>query len=484
MRRWAKGTATLFLLMYCVTLLALILFQRPMRVDLSAEGLNSLSGETLACLAHLAEPVRVLVSYGETDPARIGAAARVFRRTQDVLRQMELATDRVRVLDFIDVYQRQDAWQQAKTRYNLTGHNRVTFLAGHRQQDVRLEDMADIHWGAPGVPAAVREFRVERAFTAALRRLQGDPRRLYILRNDGHGGRTGPDIAMTHPGGLSVLAAELRANNFDLRELDLARAGAVPGDAEALLAIGMIGPLPSEAPAVLQYLERGGKLLLALNPQYSYAALAFLEEWGVAVEPAWIVMEHLLAGTRIQTEHVTATEVNPLHPITRKFDTDRFRMAMTYARPLSASKGIHGEGVPVIGVKGDNVWGERRAGIEDRPWTKDANDFPAPLAVLRATEKPIGAGDAVARLAVFGSHSFLRNEQLHSLDHASVLHNTLWWLLGQEELSGVRTPENVVRTLGFDAEGSVRKVLGWAFLLVVPGCAALAGLVALYVRRR
>ncbi len=483
---WCCGATNVLLIVYGALVTGAILYHHPVRFDLTAKALRTLSDDTKTCLAGLKEPVRVIVTFGEADPAKRLVAGRVFQEAQDFLREYTLASPKIEVIDVINVYQRQEAWQQARERFNLTDANRVTFIAGARQQDVRLEDMASVKYGRPGSPPLLESMHVERAFTAALRRLQGAPCKAYLLANDGIQGQTGPDPANAGPGGLSAFVAELRANNYDVGILDLAREGKVPADCEVLLAAGLIGPLPAEIPAVEAYLEAGGKLFLAINPQYSPRGLEFLEDWGVAVLPAWIVMEHQLAGTKIQTEHALATELNELHPIMRKFEKDRFRMQVTYARPLGGAKGLHGESVPIAGVKAGNIWGERKAGTADRPWVCDANDYPsAPdgLSVARVLETESESG-AVARIAVFGTWTFLGNERLHEFDHASVLHNTLWWLIGREEQAGVRDPEVVVRNISFDPEGKVRRTLAWAMLALVPGCGVLAGVVILFVRRK
>ncbi|HAK93879.1 MAG TPA: hypothetical protein DCM87_02420 [Planctomycetes bacterium] len=483
---WCCGVLNVLLIVYGAFVLAAILYHHPVRFDLTAKAVRTLSDDTKTCLAALKEPVRVIVAFGEADPVKRIVTARVFQEAQDSLREYTLASPKIQIIDVINVYQRQEAWQQARERFKLTDANRVTFIAGARQQDVRLEDMASVKYGRSGSPPLLESLHVERAFTAALRRLQGEPCKAYLLANEGIQGQRGPDPANAGPGGLSAFVAELKANNYDVRVLDLAREGTVPADCEVLLAAGLLGPLPAELPAVEAYLERGGKLFLAINPQYSYLGLEFLEDWGVAVLPAWVVMEHQLAGTKIQTEHALVTELNELHPIMRKFEKDRFRMQMTYARPLGGAKGPHGESVPIIGVNARNIWGERKAGTADRPWVCDAGDFPsAPdgLSVGRVLETRNERG-AMARIAVFGSWTFLANERLYEFDHASVLHNTLWWLIGREEQAGVRDPEVVIRNIGFDPDGRVRSTLAWALLAIVPGCGVLAGMIVLFARRK
>jgi hypothetical protein len=154
---------------------------------------------------------------------------------------------------------------------------------------------------------------------------------------------------------------------------------------------------------------------------------------------------------------------------------------MAYARPVNGAVGKFGERQSIVLTKGDTIWGERK--INDRPWSPDVDDILSPVTVGGVTEVKHDDGEPT-RIAVFGSASFLTNRDLRLFDHLSVFHNTMWWLVGQEELIGVRAPEDVVRDLYFDPEGSVRRMLMWTLLGIIPGCAVLLALAAYMVRRK
>jgi hypothetical protein len=482
LRKIAMGAVNLFLIAYVAFLLSVIFYHYPVRVDLSSTGMNTLSDDSITCVRNLSQPVEAILSVGESDPRKMHATGRILSRAEDLLRQMMLASDKVKIIDVINIYQRGDAWLRLRERYQLTEPNRLTLICGGRRQDIRLEDMADIRYEPNGVPR-ILTFRVEQAVISALRRLQGEPRKIYVLRNDGSEGRVGLTIKDTTPLGYRELAAELEANNFTVKELDLKAAGAVPADCAVLLCVGLIGPLPEEVPPLVEYLERGGAFILALNPAVvDPQCLSFLQDWGFSIEPAWAVMQAPLSAVPVQTERVVATEPNPLHPITRKFDRERFRIVMAYARPVNAAKGKYAEREMIVSTaKTDNIWGERK--IDERPWTRDANDYPAPitLAGVSTAERP---GGTTTRIAVFGSASFLANRDLRQHDTLSLLHNTLWWILGQEELASVRTPEAIERNVAFDPEGSVQRLFAWALLGVIPGCAVLVGCAVFLIRRK
>ena len=138
------ASVNIFLMFYCVILLAVILYQHPMRFDLSAQRINTLCDDTLTCLNHLVRPVEVIAAFGERDPRKMLATRRIFRRVEDVLRQLALSSDKIKIVNVIDVFVRAETWERLKKRYGLTNPNRVILISGGRRQEVRLDDMADL----------------------------------------------------------------------------------------------------------------------------------------------------------------------------------------------------------------------------------------------------------------------------------------------------------------------------------------------------
>ncbi len=472
------------LLVYCVIVAAVILYQHPVRFDLTASKMNTLSDETKTCLDNLDEQVEIIVAYGEADPRNMRNTARMIRRIQDVLQQFKYASDKIKVIDVVDIYQNGETYLALKEKHNLTGPNRATFLSGSQKQEVRFEEMADYIRGGQGGSRRIGAFKVERSFTAAIRRLKGEPITAYFLKNKGVAGQAGPSLGDASARGLTLFVNELRSNNYRIKTLELEKTGKVPADCEILLSIGLTGPLFEEWAPIMRYLQGGGMLFIALNPRYNPKGLAFLNQWGVEVRPAWVVMEKSFAGNKIQTSRSMATQFNPQHEITSKFTKNMFYLELDYARPLASVKEAKfGTGEPLVWVEGSNIWGERAATPSDKPWTLGPQDFPSPLPVAMATEHEVEKG-VYSRVVVFGSWSFLQNRDLEKFDHISLLHNSLWWLRGQDESISVRETEDIVRNVGFQPDGSLRRAFGWIFLAVVPGLSILAGLAAYVIRRR
>ena len=85
------------------------------------------------------------------------------------------------------------------------------------------------------------------------------------------------------------------------------------------------------------------------------------------------------------------------------------------------------------------------------------------------------------RLVVIGDSDLATNTQLQNVPNATLLANTLNWLVERESLVGIppKRPEHVKLSL----TASQLSRLTWLVLIVLPGLVILAG-VTVYLRRR
>ncbi len=120
---------------------------------------------------------------------------------------------------------------------------------------------------------------VEEQLTNGLLRLTGDRRKVYFLQ--GHGERS----LDPRGGSISQAVNSLQAQNIATAPINLIESKTIPEDA-TLLAI--IGPKRALAPGEIQeikaYLNRGGNLLLAIDPKTDPGLNSLLEEWGVTLD--------------------------------------------------------------------------------------------------------------------------------------------------------------------------------------------------------
>jgi ABC-type uncharacterized transport system involved in gliding motility auxiliary subunit len=156
---------------------------------------------------------------------------------------------------------------------------------------------------------------VEEQLTNGLLRLTGDRRKVYFLQ--GHGERS----LDPRGGSISQAVNSLQAQNIATAPINLIETKTIPEDASLLAIIGPERALaPGEIQEIKAYLNRGGNLLLAINPKTDPGLNSLLEEWGV-------ILDQTLAidGTGNGRQAFGLGPAAPLitnygnHPITRDF---------------------------------------------------------------------------------------------------------------------------------------------------------------------
>jgi len=136
--------------------------------------------------------------------------------------------------------------------------------------------------------------------------------------------------------------------------------------------------------------------------------------------------------------------------------------------------------------------------------TKDPQDVPGPVSlavavqpVEKAEEKqpeaagaeakkeaatPVPAASAAKmRLVVFGDSDFASNAQLANAGNATLLADTMNWLVERKQLLGIaaKTPEQIRLNL----TGGQLSLIFWTVMLILPAGAVAAG-ISVYLRRR
>ena len=130
--------------------------------------------------------------------------------------------------------------------------------------------------------ATTGRFLGEEVVLQALDGLLADRGRVYFA--EGHEERQIGDAASGT--GLARAAAALRANGFDVRPLDLAADGAMPGDCDILVVAGPRQPYTDKASNALDaHLKGGGKLVLLLDQPVPATMAKLLRRYGIELDP-------------------------------------------------------------------------------------------------------------------------------------------------------------------------------------------------------
>ena len=473
-RYGALAGTSILLVVAIVVALNYVLARQNQRWDLTEGGQYSLSDQTRQVLDTLAAPVRILVFAREPD----------FPRFQDRLEGYAYRSSRV-TIDYIDA----DRQPMLARQYDVQSYGTIVFEYEDRVERVDSDAEQDLT-------------------NALIKVVEGAQQTVYFL--EGHGEKTHAD---SNRDGYSTVSAALELDNFEVDSLVLAQQGAIPDDATVVVAAGpQTDLLPGEIDALGAYLDRGGKLLLLLDPPVTgdepapEGLLGLVRAWGIEVGTD-VVVDASGVGQLFGADASVPVAANyPFHPITERFN---LLTAYPLARSVSAAAGRPDGRIAQSFIEtGPQSWQE--ADIDSLvtgqvELDEESGDRPGPVAIGMAVSAPAPApadagdgaagetgaesdaaegspadapddesdpegGDAPAppetRLAVIGDSDFASNAVVGIQGNRDMFLNTVNWLAQQENLISIRAREPEDRRLTLTA--SAQRRIFWLSVLLLP----------------
>jgi ABC-type uncharacterized transport system involved in gliding motility auxiliary subunit len=430
------------------------------RFDLTENKAFSLSEQTIKVLEGLPREVAITAFLRDGEPAR--------QKLQDLLDEYQYHAPRLKVR-YVDP----DKNPGDAKRYGITRYGTIVFESGKQESRVETQD--------------------EESLTNALIKVTRDRERIVYVAT-GHGERS---IEDTERNGLSLLKSELEKQHYAVRPLVLNQA--VPADATVVVIAGPRKPLlQEESRLVGDYLERGGRVFLMIDPGGTSGLEGVLERYGVSVRQDVVIDKvSQLFGGDARIPMVPADGYDEFHAVTKTFEFQTFY-------PLASSIRI-ADGLPegVVATKlaqtSPYSWGETSE-QEFRSGSMrldEGKDTPGPLtlgaAVTRTVTATAPAGEAGAeaasatpkepetRLLLFGDSDFLSNAYFNASGNGDLALNGIAWLAEQEELVSIRPKTSTPRTLILTPQ-QVRLYFV-TMVAVAPIAITVAG-VGIWIRRR
>ena len=221
-------------------------------IDLTENQQFSLAPKTKQVVKNLPSTVKIWVFTKAPDI-----------QTKELLAKYRRISDDRLIIDFVDPYEEPTLANKFEVR-NI-GDVYVSSQDGELREFVQSVN-----------PETVLR---EEQLTNTLLRLIGDRRKVYFLQ--GHGERS----LDPRGGSISKAIASLQAENLAVEPFNLVETKTVPEDANLVAIIGPKRALaPGEVRALKAYLDRGGNLLLAIDPSTDPGLDSLLEEWGVEID--------------------------------------------------------------------------------------------------------------------------------------------------------------------------------------------------------
>ena len=447
------------------------------RWDWTRGGYYELSSKTKQVLTMLKEPLEIIVFIPPAAPQEY--FEKTLQDIRNLLREFEYSGKQNVRVEYIDPQRDLARARELVAKYQLDSPDLILFASGGRHKVVKLDETVDIEQMGYTEPPRVRAFKGEGVFLSAIQTVTEEkPAAVYFLTGHGERDPNSPN----DPEGLAILAGYIRRDNLSLEEWNWGARQSWPTNSSALLIAGPRTKFSdAELAALDDYLKKGGRVLMLLEPRRETGLESFLANYGVKVDDV-LVISPLLGMI-----NVTALGSDySRHPITAKLDgiNTSFPYARSVRRLEQRTPGADRPEVTELVRTPELFWGE--ANYDGKQFTFDPNvDVPGPVSLAVAVEsrKPGGVETIDAtRLVVIGNVNFVDNQNIRNNEgNPDLALNALNWLLARDQMLAVgpKTPQE----FRLDMSVQETRAVGLLTLVGLPLAVGILG-VTVWLRRR
>ncbi len=455
-------SAAILLVLALAVVVTLLSERHYFRWDVTASGEHTLSEKTLQVLRTITEPVHIKAFSREGHPDG--------DELKRLLSSYHYESPGI-TFEMIDP----DRNPALTRQYNIRSLNTSVLEGYGRTQTVKIAD--------------------EESITNGLIRLSKSEERICYWIT-GHGERP---FQGSEAGALTSLQEALSDENFRFEELLLMQKD-IPKDATVVVVAAPEKPLfPEEVESLRRYLNRGGSLIVFLEPFQEAGLTAFLKDYGIRVGEDVVVdkMSRVMGGDFL----LPMVAQYGSHEITKDFRLTSF---FELARTVEASEDpIPHVSPTALAMTSPDSWAEtdRTALDQGRVGYEEGQDRKGPLSLAVISElkpplpKPEGDGENASegtgdespaitgegKLVVFGDADFASNKYFHTSGNADFITNTMNYLAGRKDLITIQKKHRPVEALMLNRDQGL--VLFWVPVVVLPLCVLILGVVV-FVRRR
>ncbi len=461
MKKWAYGVNAIvstIIFFAILVLLVLIAEQKPLRLDLTQTRSFSLSGQTLNILNEIDKPIAVKVFISASGPG-----AQNKDKIRDLLDTYCYHNKHIKY-EFVDP----DSQPEITKRYEVKTYGTVVLEGYDKKQVVQTPD--------------------EESITNALLKLtRKEQKKIYFLA--GHGEHS---LVADAPDSFSIAKSALEKNLYAIADLNLLQQNDVPADAAEVIIAGPKKPIPQREQGIIKnYLAKGGKVMLMIDPLTQTGMKDFLEGYGIKISDD-VVIDRLSRLFGASERVPVVMEYGP-HKITENFSEFTFYPDARSVVP--ADKPPQGIEVQVLASTSPNAWAERNLAMlkEGKAAFDKDKDLPGPVPLVviadiaghkqqsEAGQKDVSshtAKDGV--LVVSGNSLFASNSYFNEYGNGDFFLNTVSFLADETNLITVDRP-NVNKPLLLTSSQATN--IFWLVLVIVPFLVLISGIAAYRVRR-
>ncbi|MDE0768776.1 MAG: GldG family protein [Opitutaceae bacterium] len=430
-----------FLILAAVNTIAMRNYKR---IDTTLGRDFTLSAQTVAYLAQIEQPIKVVVTLSDQDND-LGIRD-IFYDVKSLLNEYEYetrnnGTNRIQV-EYIDIYK-----QASKAKeLGIDQEDSIIFLSGPQTKRVipinKLYHM---------VNNELHEFLGESVFTQSVLEVsQKNPPHIYFT--SGHGELDLQNF--TSGQGISRLQDELKSRNIKVSTLNLASQNKVPENASLLI---IPGPktrfLPQEQELLKTYLRRSsGRLLVLLEPGDQHGLDDLLFDWGILTDNAIAVetdRASVINGGDLMIRRYSSHAItDELLEMGLHITTDRARVVREDpGRPIDDSLIV-----TELMETSSQSWGEKNYATEETPTYDPAIDLVGPIRVGAISERKVDSSLGISipggRLTVIGSSNFITNNRIQASGNLFLVLNAINYAI--DRVAQLNIPPRPIRKVKLD----------------------------------
>lgn len=439
------GANSLLMVLFFTAILTIVNFlaaRHSARWDFSENQNFSLAPQTHRVIRSLPREVKITVFTREKDPGY-----QSYKERLDSYRQ---ASPKITV-EFVDP-ERQPRVAQ---NYGITRSDTAIFESGG--QTVRITNPS------------------EAELTGALIRVSKDDKK-RILFLEGHGELGTDNRERT---GLSVAKEILTKQGYEVGSLSLLTQPAVPDNTSILAMAGPRKPITSdELDRIKAYVDKGGHLLVMIDPDSQADINPLLKHWGLGAGPGVLVdfQDRLAQGeptvllVRTFTEHEITQDLSAavLFPLARHITFDE-QIGKDWEYVQLARTSPNSRAMKVTG---------RVLALNEKEDIKG----PLPMAVALAPKTPPAEGKPRSAIVVIGNSTFASNAFVNFPGNSDFFLHTIAWLAQDRDMISIGPRDQALRP--FIPNPIQERTLLYVQVFLLPALLLIAGVNVWRKRRR
>ena len=439
--RYGANTAILVLLVIGILAFANMIGSRyTQRYDTTANKRFSLADLSVSVLGELEQEVHIVGFFRSSGPDATNR-----HLLDDMLNQFQYHSDHI-TYEFIDP----DLEPSIARQYNISSYGTVVFES-------------------EGKTEHINRYLEESVTNALVKVTREGQKTIYFL--EGHGEH---NVNLTDQAGYNRIMQLLENQSYTVRSFSLLSEVEVPADCSVLVVAGprtnLVG---NEREAIRNYLDRGGRALFLINPDYpeeSADLSALLAHWKVRIGDNVVIDESAVGRLPGMNEYMPAVMQYPAHPITRPLgNTVSFFPLVRSIETASASDDT--VEIQTIAMTGARSWAETtlpgspEEAMEYVPVLDPETDEPGPVSIavaITAVPRALPRRDMATltpqemamrpeehelktRIVVVGNSSFASNAYIMLPGNGDLALNILNWLAQEEDLLAIRPKSSDTR---------------------------------------